>query len=156
MSAHLRNQIRDAVVSLLRGARLTGARVYPTRRFPLQPEHLPALLVYTLAEDAGPETIGSPRFLSRDLDLVIEGVAQDNDTLDGLLDSLADVIETRLGAALEDPASALRGLVRTGALQRTEIVVRPPQQPDEAGTGHIVLTYRVNYRTRSNDPKLNT
>jgi len=156
MAEHVRARIRDAVVAVLRGTVPNRMRVYPMRRMPLQAEQLPALLVYTLAEDAAVETMSGPRFMARDLDLVVEGVAQDNDDLEAELDRLAVIIETRLGAALNDPASTLRGLARAGGLVRTEIGMRPPQSPDEAGTGHIVTTFRVNYRTRSDNPELNT
>lgn len=155
MSDHLRTQIRVGAVNALMGATAAGTRVYATRRTPLQTEQLPAVLVYALAEDAAAETMSSPRFLSRELDLVIEGMAQDNDAIDVVLDGLADEIETRLGAIFADPASELRQMARAGSLVRTEIGLRPPQTPDEAGTGHIVLTYRVNYRTRSDNPKIN-
>lgn len=156
MADHMRNQIRDAVVTVLRGTAPSRMRVFAMRRMPLAAEHLPALLVYTLAEDSAVETMSGPRYLSRDLDLVVEGVTQDNDTLEDSLDQLAAIIEARLGTALNDPTSALRGLARAGSLVRTEIGMRPPQSPDEAGTGHIVTTFRVNYRTRSDNPEVNT
>jgi hypothetical protein len=156
MAEHVRTRIRDAVVAVLRGTAPNKMRVYPMRRMPLQADQLPALLVYTLAEDAAVETMSGPRFLARDLDLVVEGVAQDNDELEAALDRLAVIIETRLGTAFSDPSSGLRSLARAGNLVRTEIGMRPPQSPDEAGTGHIVTTFRVNYRTRSENPELNT
>lgn len=156
MTDHVRAQIRAATVAALKG--ITGLsgigrRVYATRRLPLQTEHLPALLVYALAEESAPETLSGPRFLNRDLDLLVEGVAQDNDDLDAVLDEIAAAAETILGAALANPASALRQIVRAGSLAGTQIGLRPPQAPDELGTGHVVLTYRVNYRTRSENPK---
>lgn len=156
MASHIRTQIRDEVVKLLRGVAPTRMRVFAMRRMPLQAEQLPAILVYTLAEDAAVETMSGPRFLSRDLDLVVEGVAQDNDTLEDTLDTLAATIEQRLGAAFNDAESTLRGLARTGNLIRTEIGMRPPQSPDEAGTGHVVTTFRVNYRTRTDNANANT
>lgn len=156
MAGHVRTQIRDEVVKLLRGTAPSRMRVFAMRRMPLQAEQLPAILVYTLAEDAAVETMSGPRFLSRDLDLVVEGVAQDNDTLEDTLDSLAVEIESRLGVAFNTPSSALRSLARAGSLVRTEIGMRPPQSPDESGTGHIVTTFRVNYRTRSDNPETNT
>lgn len=155
MAEHLRAQIRSAVTALLRAAAPTGTYVFATRRIPLTVDQLPALLVYTLAEDIAVDSMSGPRFLSRDLDLVIEGVAQDNASLDSVLDAMAVVIETELGTALNTPGSALRGLVRAGDLVRTEIGMRPPQSPDEAGTGHVVTTFRLNYRTRSNNPTVN-
>lgn len=156
MAGHVRSQIREAVAKLLAGAPLAGTRVYASRRFPLAAENLPAILVYTLAEDAAIETMTPPRFLSRDLDLVIEGVAQENSNLDAVLDQLAVGIEVRLGTAFETPGSPLMEIARSGVLQRTEIGFRPSQNADEAGTGHVVLTWRVNYRTRSKDPTLIT
>jgi hypothetical protein len=156
VASHLRTQIRDEVVKLLRGVAPNKMRVFAMRRMPLQAEQMPAILVYTLAEDAAVESMSGPRFLSRDLDLVVEGVAQDNDALEDTLDALAAAIEQRIGTAFSDVESPLRGLARTGNLVRTEVGMRPPQSPDEAGTGHIVTTFRVNYRTRTDNPNTNT
>lgn len=155
MALHLRAQIRAAVTALLRTAAPTGTHVYTTRRMPLAAEHLPALLVYTLAEDSAVESMSGPRFLSRDLDLVIECVAQDNDTIDATLDAMTVTVETAIVSALDDATSSIRTLARAGSLVRTEIGMRPPQSPDEAGTGHAVLTFRLNYRTRGNNPTVN-
>lgn len=156
MADHLRATIRAAVADILLEAAIAGKRVYVTRRTPLAAELLPAILVYAMTEDARPETLSGPRWLSRDLDLVIEGVAQDNASIDATLDKLAQGIETALGAAMANSQSPLRQLVRGGDLVRTQIALGAPQKPDEAGTGHIVLTYRVNYRTRSSDPTTNS
>lgn len=156
MAEHIRAQIRSAVVTALRGATAAGNRVFATRRTPLQAEHLPAVLVYALSEDSAVETMSGPRFMSRDLELVIEAVAQDNVALDATLDGLAADIEEALGSAFSNPASPLRQLARAGGLSRTQIGLRSPQSPDEAGTGHVALTYRVNYRTRSENPTTTT
>lgn len=156
MTEHVRAQIRQATVMALQGIVGLGGigkRVYATRRLPLQSEHLPAILVYALSEESTPETLSGPRFLSRSLDLLIEGVAQDTETLDATIDEIAAAAETVMGTALADPGGPLRQLVRAGALVSTQIGLRPPQSQDEAGTGHVVLTYRVNYRTRSENPK---
>jgi len=155
MAAHMRTQIRDAVVDLLIGAAITAKRVYPTRRTPLGAESLPAVLVYTMSEDSQPETLSSPRWLSRDLELMVEAVAQDNAAIDDTLDALAQKIEAAMGGALANVAGPLRQMVRGGDLARTQIGLRPGN-PDEKGTGHIVLTYRLNYRTRSDNPTTNT
>lgn len=157
MSDHARKQIRAATVSVLQtitGLSSIGQHVFPTRRMPLQDEHLPALLVYTTTEASAAETLSGPRHLSRDLDLLIEGVAQDTTQIDAVLDDIAAAVETAMGAAFADPTSTLRQLLRVGTLVNTQVGFRPPQSQDEAGTGHIVLTYRVNYRTRSENPTL--
>lgn len=157
MTEHVRAQIRAATAKALRaiaGTYGVGSRVFVTRRIPLQAEHLPALLVYTLSEQSEAETLSGPRYLSRDLDLLIDVVAQDTTDLDTILDEIAAAVETCMGAAFADPASDLRQLLRAGGLVSTRLGVDPPATPDELGTGHAVLTYRVNYRTRSENPKL--
>lgn len=157
MTDHVRTQIRLATVTALQaitGLSSIGSHVFPTRRMPLQPEHFPAILVYTTTEESSAETLSGPRSLSRNLDLVIEGVAQDTSTIDATLDAIAVAIETAMGAAFADPTSPLRQLLRAGTLVNTQIGFTKGSTQDEAGTGHVILTYRVNYRTRSENPTL--
>lgn len=57
---HVRTQIRGVVATTLTGLATTGARVHPSRLWPLQKADLPALLVYTTSDQVDYErsTIG--------------------------------------------------------------------------------------------------
>lgn len=136
---HVRKIIRDAVVSRLTGLSATGARVYPTRTYPVDVDSLPALCVYTLSEESSVDSLGTNRGLSRRLDLIVEAVARVNATLDDTLDAIALEIETAIAA---DPT--LGGLAKDCTLASTRIAVRGEAEKE---TGAAVLTYSVTYRT---------
>jgi hypothetical protein len=142
---HVRTQIRIAAAAALFGLPTTGARVYPSRIWPLQPADLPALLVYTTSDDVDGEhtTIGRPRKLTRDLSLVVEARAAAAAGLDDTLDT----IEAEVVAALAADAT-LGGLAKDVVLTRSEIDLDAAEQP--AGTNR--MTFTVTYRHREDDP----
>jgi hypothetical protein len=142
--AHLRKSIRDAVVTILTGLTTTGARVYPSRLYPYDPAEAggPGLMVYTVSESSELEG----RTLTRELDLVIEVVAQVNDTLDDTLDTIAVEIETAMGT---DPRLGFTGPVDSW-LKSTQFAFR---KDGEKETGGLVMTYGVYYRTTQANPE---
>ena len=152
MADHIRAQIRDAIVAVL-DAYSTPAwnAVHPSRRHVFQTEELPALAVYATTETSEPENIGATRHIARIAEVVIEGVVIDNDMLDETLDALARDVETAMGTAVMNRSSDLRGLVRDAVLVRTEIGLQSAKNSEQK-TGHVAMTYRVNYRTRLDDP----
>lgn len=153
MAAHMRKQIRDQVVAIVTGLPTTGASVFASRRYPFQAHELPAIAVYAVSENSDAENMGGTRNLSRVAEIIIEGVAQDNSALDDTLDAMAKEIETAIGTAAMNGASALRGLVRDMVLIESRMALQP-DKTSEAKTGSIVLTYRVPYRTRMADPTI--
>lgn len=86
------------------------------------------------------------RTLTRELDLVIEVVAQVNVTLDDDLDTIAVEIETALGA---NPALGFSGPVDSW-LKSTQVALR---KDGEKETGGLVMTYGVMYRTTQSNPE---
>lgn len=107
--AHVRKSIRDAHVVAVTGLTTTGARVYPGRVYPLQAAELPALLVYTDAEDVQTDQLGVNRTLEREVDIVIEACFKDTVSLD----DKGDVILTEVETALGTPGVNLGGAKRT-------------------------------------------
>lgn len=146
--AHQRKVIRDAVVSSLIGATGAGARVYPTRTYPIDEASLPAICVYTLNETSEINSLGAGRSLRRSLDLIVEAIAKVNDTLDDVLDQLALEIEVALGSNF-----TLGGNAYSCVLDSTKITVRGEAEKE---TGSAVLGYSVSYRTPFNDPSINS
>ncbi|MFQ5510158.1 MAG: hypothetical protein ACE5FN_12620 [Leptospirillia bacterium] len=142
---HVRTQIRNAVAVALTGLATTGPRVHPSRLWPLQQTDLPALLVYTTSDQADYErsTIGRPRLLWRDLELVVEARASGAAGLDDTLDR----IEAEVTAALNlDPT--LGGLSKDIDFAGAEIDLDQAETP--VGTNR--MTFRVAYRHREDDP----
>lgn len=137
---HARRAIRDAAVQALAGLPSTGTNVHATRLYPVEPTGLPALCIYTLAEESGFDTLGgSSRKLLRRLELAVEIVAQVNDTLDDTLDQICLEVEQIIGANF-----TLGGTAKDCELQSTKITVRGE---GEKQTGSAVLTFSVTYRT---------
>lgn len=145
---HHRKALRDAVVTALTGLASTGARVYPTRTYPVDAAALPALCVYTLSEASEVHNMGAARSLLRVLDLAVEAVAQVNDTLDDTLDQICLEVETAIGA---DPT--LGGKCYDCSLAATKIAVRGEAEKE---TGSAVLSFALRYRTRAGDPSVNS
>jgi hypothetical protein len=142
--AHYRKTIRDAVVTLLTGLASTGSRVYPSRLYPYDPAEAggPGLMVYTVSEASSLEG----RTLTRELDLVIEVVAQVNGTLDDDLDTIAKEVEVAMGTY---PRLGLTGPIDSW-LKSTQVAFR---KDGEKETGGLVMTYGVMYRTTQANPE---
>lgn len=146
--AHHRKAIRDAVVAIVTGLATTGARVFPSRSYPYDPEKGggAALMVYALAEASEPDTMGPSRKLARSLDLVIESVAMVNDILDDTLDQIAKEVEVAMAAA----GLSLGGVCKDHWLRETRLVFG---KLGEKQTGGHALTYTVLYRTTQANPE---
>lgn len=90
---HVREIIRDAVVTVVTGLDTTGSNVGADRVNPYRT--LPALNVTTLDEVVR-EDLGSMEGISdqiRELRLVIDGFAKETDTPNDTLDTIADEVE---------------------------------------------------------------
>ena len=55
--AHVRQQIRDQIVTALTGLTTTGSNVFRSRIFPLEQTKLPALCIFTKSEATEFDTI---------------------------------------------------------------------------------------------------
>jgi len=93
--SHPRKQIRAAVVQTLLDAGLVGGRVFRSRARELQPNELPAILVYADEETAEPTSETGARCYVKDLKVRVKMVAA-GDTADEDLDDLAELVEDAL------------------------------------------------------------
>jgi hypothetical protein len=146
--SHVREQIRDAVVSAVTYLDLTARRVFRTRVYPMDRESLPGLCVYTSSESIEPNTIGGLKSVSaylRTLSVNIEAYAKASVDLDNTLDDIAVEVET---AMAED--STLNGLVEDVILTSTEIDIMGGDS--EQPVGVLRLSYDIIYRTTLADP----
>lgn len=142
---HVRTQIRNAVATALTGVATTGARVFPSRVWPLEETDLPALLVYAVSDPVDEEqlTIGRPRKLTRELALMVDARAAGSVGLDDTLDQ----IEAEVIAALAlDPT--LGGIAKDVLFTGAEIDFDTAEAP----VGANKMTFRVTYRHREDDP----
>ncbi len=67
--AHVRKQIRDAIVTAVTGLTTTGSNVFRSRIYPLESGKLPGLCVYTKSETVEFDTLTRSRSIMRDLEV---------------------------------------------------------------------------------------
>jgi len=96
--AHVRQQIRNAVVSAITGLTTTGSRVYRHRLYPLANANLPGLVVYTDEESTEYLTMGSNRTIQHTLSLKIEAYVKAVQDYDNILDQINVEISDALSA----------------------------------------------------------
>lgn len=120
MADHIRKQIRGAVVTLLTGLTTTGARVYKSRTYQLDPDlELPALLVYTPNEDTDDAEVSgfcTPGTMERQITVAVEAVATANSNCDDTLDLICKEVEAKVAT------SPLLGITKLNSfkLKKTE------------------------------------
>ncbi|KRR16867.1 hypothetical protein [Bradyrhizobium retamae] len=133
---HARTEIRNAVVARLTGLPTTASRVYHGRTRPLEANHQPTLLIYTVNEQSGRPIEGNPASLGRTLLLVVEGRVSHASVPDDLLDVIASEVEAKLRNA-EDALDVFDIM-----LQSTTIEVRAD---GNRHLGEINLVYVIRY-----------
>ena len=143
--AHVRSQIRDAVVAALENLPTTGSRVYAGRTRPLAKDHAPTILVYAIEESSDVDAMGANATLFRNLTLAVEGRVIGAETPDAALDRIAAEVEP---AIVADPT--LGGIAREVTLTATRINA---QAPGESQAGEIRMEFRVQYRTIESAPQ---
>lgn len=139
--AHQRKVIRDKVRDLLLGKTAAGTRVYATRVLPLRKVEVAALAVYTTDERVAQESRATaPRELTRDLSLVIEGMALATPgvSVDDALDALILQVEAVMHADPRLGGTAVDSILDT---TETEII-----EDGDRPMGWFALTYSVVYR----------
>lgn len=95
--AHVREQIRSAVVTAVSGLTTTGARVYESRVLPLEATSLPALCVYTRSDTPSYDDGRMNAIPARVLDIHIEGYCRGDDQ--SVLDDIAAEVETAMAGS---------------------------------------------------------
>ena len=62
--AHVRKQIRDAVITALTGLSTTGSNVFRSRIYPLESNKIPGLCVFSKSEATTFDTLTRPRSIN--------------------------------------------------------------------------------------------
>lgn len=137
---HARQAIRQAAAAAVTGLASTGARVFQSRM--RAQEALPCLLV--TADDERIDRADMDALEERELEVVILGVAKAAADVDDALDTIAEEIETAIGAN-----NTLGGRVK-----RMHLAALRPEFDDELEqpVGLIRLTYRCTYFTNAGVP----
>ena len=118
--SHARQQIREAVGTLLSAAMVSYRHVFNSR-LPRARDVLPYALVYTPSENSTKITIHPPAIIQRDIDLVTQlfvRLTNDTATHEETMDAAAAEVETKLTQAIV--STALGGKVKLFALQSTD------------------------------------
>lgn len=141
--AHVRQQIRDRVATLVTGLPTTGANVYKMRRYALDDSKIPAICVYTMDESSSLITIGT-RTLRRAINVAIDIIIK------GGSDTVSDSVDTICVSAEEAIAGdfTLNGLAKSCILTSTEIDINVE---GERSIASARLVYTVEYITSITD-----
>jgi len=140
---HVRQSIREAVVTAVTGLTTTGSNVFATRVRPVSATNLPCLLVYATDEVISLEngTLDAPM---RTITVRVSGAVEANFDIDDTLDDIAEEVETALGA----------DITRGGYAISTDLLSTTLELEGEAEkqVGTIHLDYLISYRTPFGDP----
>jgi hypothetical protein len=100
MASHVRQQMREAIVTALTGLDTTGTRVYASRVYPVQQSELPGLLVYVTGESVETLTIHANAHQQRSIEVSVEVVFGAIADLDDTLDQCAQEVEVALASGV--------------------------------------------------------
>ena len=141
--SHVRQQIRDDIVTTLTGLATTGSNVFRSRIFPLEQTNLPALVIYSKSETSEYDTIGLPRSVNRVLDVAVEAYVKGVSNYDNTLDTIAVEVEEAIAADV-----TLGGVAKDAQITAFEAdFAGDGEQPVAVGR----FTVTVEYRTVEND-----
>ena len=140
---HVRQSIRDNVVTATTGLSTTGSNVFRTRVYPLESGNLPGLCVYANAEVSEVDTLASTRGLERTVDIVVDAYVRAIANYDTSLDTICGEVEAALAT----------GVTRGGNAKETNLVSTDIEYSDDGDRpiGMARMTFAVVYRTAIND-----
>lgn len=141
--AHIREQIRERVVSLLStSATLVSGRVYNTRLYPFTKGNLPAINVTTLSEQMPLMTMGRDveKRTETTISLLIDCHVAVTDTFDDDLDAICTQVEEAIGGDF-----TINDLAKQALLDVIEIeIVGEGEKP----VGVARMSYNVRHHPR--------
>lgn len=139
--AHVRQTIRDHIVSAVTGLSTTGANVFTSRVYPIAAGKMPGLCVYTLSEAIEAQTLRPPRGLVRVLEISVEAYVEGS-TNDDVLDNICAEVEAAIAADITRGGNA-----KDTILVSFEADFADGERPLVVGR----LTYQVTYSTAETD-----
>lgn len=132
---HIRNNIRDAIATLLTSTTDVGVNVFVNRETSVWRSELPTIIVYSRGESATPRALSGSTYI-RQLQLVIEIKVEANNTLDDTLDTIAQQVEAIVSVA------DIEGTMGRPIYLSTEINL---DSGSEIEKGVATLNYQVQY-----------
>lgn len=96
--AHVRKQIRDAVITTLTGLSTTGSNVFRSRIYPLESNKLPGLCVFSKSEATTFDTLTISRSINRVLEIGVEAYVKATSDYDNTLDTIAVEVEEAIAS----------------------------------------------------------
>ena len=141
--AHVRKQIRDAIVTALTGLTTTVSNVFRSRIYPLEQTKLPGICIFTRSEAVEFDTLTMARSINRVLDVQVEAYVSATANYDNTLDQIAVEVEEALSADV-----TFGGLAKDTQVTAFEADFSGDgEQPVAVGR----FTVTVQYRTAEND-----
>lgn len=141
--AHVRQTIRERIVTVITGLTTTGSRVFDTRIYPLTSAELPALIVYARDEDIEYEDLKPNRLQRRDLSVVIEAHAKATANLEDTFDTIAKEVEEAISGDL-----TINGNAKDVRLDSIDTDFNSDGQ---SKAGVMTITYIISYFVKEND-----
>jgi hypothetical protein len=96
--AHVRKQIRDAIITALTGLSTTGSNVFRSRIYPLESNKIPGLCVFSKSEATTFDTLTRPRSINRVLEIGVEAYVKATSDYDNTLDTIAVEVEEAIAS----------------------------------------------------------
>ena len=150
--SHARQQVRDAVVTILNTAPTSYNRAYNTRIQPMQ-QVWPYLMVWTDSETITDRVIHNGGSQMREMSLTIEARLQlpqrETEVLETRMDTVAAEIETKLKLlSLQTALAKVTSCYLTDT--RMELAV---DQDDVPSFGAVVMNWLIGYTTNEGSPE---
>jgi len=139
---HVRQSIRQAVVTAVTGLTTTSSRVFDSRILPQSASDLPCLRVYATTETSEEATLVN---LARVCQIVVQGVARATSEVEDTLDTIAEEVETAIAGAA--------GITSAGAKEIHIVSTELEFEADgDNPHGMVTLTFAALYHTARATP----
>lgn len=142
MANHVRQQLREAVATVVTGLTTTSTRVFQSRVYPLQTSELPCLVITTDGDKVENLTVHNPVQQQRETQVRIEAYARATSNLDDTLDTICKEVEIAIANA---SSSTVKGSFYIGAQLDTEVLGDQP-------IGKATMLFSKSLYTVSNAP----
>lgn len=142
MANHVRQQLREAVATVVTGLTTTGANVFQSRFYPLQVSELPCLIVTTDGDNVENMTVHNPVQQQRATRVRIDGYARGITSVDDTLDTISKEVEIAIANA---SSSVVKGLMYVGCQVDIEVIGDQP-------VGKVSMIFEKDLYTVSNAP----
>lgn len=142
MANHVRQQLREAVATVVTSLTTTGTNVFQSRVYPLQTSNLPCLIVTTDGDQVENLTMHSPAQQQRQTSVRIDAYARATANLDDTLDLICKEVEIAIAGA---SSATVKGLMYMGAQIEVEVLGDQP-------VGKVSMIFTKDLYTVSNAP----